>query len=187
MGLLRSKPLVSSAVVSLCCVLEPCMYGCTSLFACKLLKGRASVPVKPQTRCGTKCPASGCGRSALCTGPGPGRQNTLEDCQPFLGVSDLTTPRPEAWKDGITSWLGWENDSESPSRRDPDSRLGAQLLKLSEAGWAGPEASQNNPPGTFLVAEWKRICLTMQGTWFRPLIREDPTCHTAAKPGHHNY
>lgn len=48
------------------------MYGCTSLFACKLLKGRASVPVKPQTRCGTKCPASGCGRSALCTGPGPG-------------------------------------------------------------------------------------------------------------------
>ena len=71
-GLLGSKPLVSSAVVLLCCVWEPWVYGFTSLFACKLLKGRASIPVKPQTCCGTKCPASGCGRSALCAGPGPG-------------------------------------------------------------------------------------------------------------------
>ena len=71
-GLLGSKPLVSLAVVSLCCVVEPWVYGFTSLFTCKLLKGRASIPVKPQTCCGTKCPASGCGRSALCAGLGPG-------------------------------------------------------------------------------------------------------------------
>ena len=42
-------------------------------------------------------------------------------------------------------------------------------------------------PGTSLVAQWLRICLPMQGSWVRSLVREDPTCHTATKPMRHNY
>ena len=40
---------------------------------------------------------------------------------------------------------------------------------------------------TSLVAQWLRISLPMQGTWVRALVREDPTCHRATKPVHHNY
>ena len=38
-----------------------------------------------------------------------------------------------------------------------------------------------------LVAQWSRICLTMQETRVRSLIGEDPTCHEATKPVRHNY
>ena len=41
--------------------------------------------------------------------------------------------------------------------------------------------------GTSLVAQWLRIHLPMQGTWVQSLVREDPTCHGAAKPVHGNY
>ena len=42
-------------------------------------------------------------------------------------------------------------------------------------------------PGTSLVAQWLRIRLPMQGTLVRSLLGEDPTCHGATKPVHHNY
>ena len=38
-----------------------------------------------------------------------------------------------------------------------------------------------------LVARWLRICLSMLGTRVRALVWEDPTCHGATKPVHHNY
>ena len=38
-----------------------------------------------------------------------------------------------------------------------------------------------------LVVQWLRIRLPMQGTRVRALVREDPTCHRATKPVHHNY
>ena len=41
--------------------------------------------------------------------------------------------------------------------------------------------------GTSLVAQWLRIRLPMQGTRVRALVWEDPTCHGATKPMHHNY
>ena len=41
--------------------------------------------------------------------------------------------------------------------------------------------------GTSLVAQWIRIRLPIQGTRVRALVREDPTCHGATKPVHHNY
>ena len=41
--------------------------------------------------------------------------------------------------------------------------------------------------GTFLVAQWLRIRLPMQGTRVRALVREDPTCRGATKPMRHNY
>ena len=46
---------------------------------------------------------------------------------------------------------------------------------------------KNIPPGTSLVAQWLRICLPMQGTRVRSLVREDPTCRGATKPLCHNY
>ena len=39
----------------------------------------------------------------------------------------------------------------------------------------------------FLVAQWLRIRLPMQGTGIRALVQEDPPCHGATKPVHHNY
>ena len=33
-----------------------------------------------------------------------------------------------------------------------------------------------------LVVQWLRICLPMQGTWVRALVREDPSCRGATKP-----
>ena len=38
-----------------------------------------------------------------------------------------------------------------------------------------------------LVAQWLRVCLLMQGTRVRALVREDPTCRGAARPVSHNY
>ena len=41
--------------------------------------------------------------------------------------------------------------------------------------------------GASLVAQWLRICLTMQGTQVRALVWEDPTCRGATRPVSHNY
>ena len=41
--------------------------------------------------------------------------------------------------------------------------------------------------GTSLVAQWTRICQTMQGTWVWSLIWEDPTCLEVTKPMCHCY
>ena len=38
-----------------------------------------------------------------------------------------------------------------------------------------------------LVAQWLRICLPMQGTRVRALVRGDPTCRRPTKPVCHNY
>ena len=47
--------------------------------------------------------------------------------------------------------------------------------------------TQQTGIGTSLVAQWLRIRLPMQGTRVRALVWEDPTCHGATKPMHHNY
>ena len=43
---------------------------------------------------------------------------------------------------------------------------------------------QNRVPRTFLVVQWIKICLPMQGTWVQSLVQEDSTCpcHRAMKP-----
>ncbi|KAJ8790809.1 hypothetical protein J1605_021237 [Eschrichtius robustus] len=41
--------------------------------------------------------------------------------------------------------------------------------------------------GASLVAQWLRICLSMQGTRVRALVWEDPTCRGATKSVRHNY
>ena len=56
-----------------------------------------------------------------------------------------------------------------------------------EAGARQVQANQDGPRGASLVVHWLRIRLPMQGTRVRALVREDPTCHGATKPVHHNY
>ena len=41
--------------------------------------------------------------------------------------------------------------------------------------------------GTFLMVQWLRICLPMQGTQVQSLVQEDPTFLGATKPEHHIY
>ena len=41
--------------------------------------------------------------------------------------------------------------------------------------------------GASLVVQWLRICLPMQGTQVRVLVREDPICCGATRPVRHNY
>ena len=41
--------------------------------------------------------------------------------------------------------------------------------------------------GTYLVVQWLRIRLPMQGTRVWALVLEDPTCRRATKPVRHNY
>ena len=41
--------------------------------------------------------------------------------------------------------------------------------------------------GTFLVVQWIRNCLPMQGTWVWSPVGEDPTCCGPTKPVCHNY
>ena len=38
---------------------------------------------------------------------------------------------------------------------------------------------------TFLVVQWLRICLSVQGTRVRSLVQEDSTCRGTARPLHH--
>ena len=45
----------------------------------------------------------------------------------------------------------------------------------------------SNATWASLVVQWLRICLPMQRTWVRALVREDPTCRRATKPVRHNY
>ena len=46
---------------------------------------------------------------------------------------------------------------------------------------------KNKQMGASLVAQWLRIRLPIQVTQFQSLVREDPTCRGANKPGRHNY
>ena len=43
------------------------------------------------------------------------------------------------------------------------------------------------PEGAYLVVQWLRIRLPMQGTRVPALVREDPTCPGVTKPMRHNY
>ena len=49
------------------------------------------------------------------------------------------------------------------------------------------EVNQKEKDRASLVVQWLRICLPMQGTRVRALVREDPTCCGATTPVHHNY
>ena len=55
-----------------------------------------------------------------------------------------------------------------------------------KSGWVGSTTSIQGK-GASLVAQWLRICLIMQGTRVRALVRENPTCCGATRPMSHNY
>ena len=51
----------------------------------------------------------------------------------------------------------------------------------------GRRGKKKRKRGTSLVVQWLKICLTMQGTRVRSLVREDPTCCGATNSVCHNY
>ena len=64
--------------------------------------------------------------------------------------------------------LEWSRNIHYPSRRS----MSTSIYVFSRAS---------------LVAQWLRICLSMQGTRVRALVWEDLTCHGATRPVSHNY
>ena len=48
------------------------------------------------------------------------------------------------------------------------------------------DSIQKSISGTFLAVQWLRIHLSMQGTWVRSLVQEDPMCRKATVPARHN-
>ena len=40
---------------------------------------------------------------------------------------------------------------------------------------------------TYLVVQWIKVRLPMEGAWVQSLVQEDSTGHGATKPVHHNY
>ena len=61
--------------------------------------------------------------------------------------------------------------------------LQAEQLEFTVCG----QMLQNRGRGASLMAQWSRIHPPMKETCGIFLIREDPTCHGAAKPVGHNY
>ena len=78
-------------------------------------------------------------------------------------------------------------------QRDPDTKAKTghyQKRKLQANTLMNIDAKTVNKillAGASLVAQWLRIHLPIQGTQFRALVWEDPTCCGATKPVHHNY
>ena len=81
----------------------------------------------------------------------------------------------------------WGKISEGPwSPRNAMKNIRA--FSRGENPWPSPKPGlRNHRAGTSLVAQWLRVCLPMQKTWVRALVREDPACHRATGPTCHNY
>ena len=60
-------------------------------------------------------------------------------------------------------------------------------LVIEQTVWFLTYTVRKPSEGTYLVAQWLRICLPMQGTRVQALVWEDPTCHRATRPMRHSY
>ena len=70
------------------------------------------------------------------------------------------------------------------SSASPNSDFNMMLFTMTSKGLytsLNPQHSKLSLQ-TFLIVQWLRLSLPMQGTWVRPLVQEDSTCHGAAKP-----
>ena len=68
----------------------------------------------------------------------------------------------------------------------PDTEIHIKIIKTSFC-WLTLIIVKKHNIGASLVAQWLRICLSMQGTQVRALVWEDPTCRGATRPVSHNY
>ncbi|KAJ8779504.1 hypothetical protein J1605_012388 [Eschrichtius robustus] len=69
----------------------------------------------------------------------------------------------------------------------PQSNWACEPQLLSLRVWTLCSATGEATITIITVTQWLRICLPMQGTLVRALVREDPTCRGATKPVRHNY
>ena len=98
------------------------------------------------------------------------------------------------WRKGNTLALRWECKLIQPLWRTAWRFLKKLKIELSYDPAIPllviyPEKTviQKAYAGASLVAQRLRICLPMQGTRVRALVREDPTCRGATRPVSHNY
>ena len=90
----------------------------------------------------------------------------------LLSWSDKTQPPRGQYPGLLTEWE-WERMSDQGATWWTPGSLGRERLKILVT-----RAS--------LTAQWWRICLPVQEIGVRSLGQEDPTCHWAINPGHHN-
>ncbi|KAJ8775615.1 hypothetical protein J1605_001335 [Eschrichtius robustus] len=102
----------------------------------------------------------------------------LIKCRGFPGGAVVENLPANAGDTGSSPGLGRSHMPRSNWAREP------QLLSLRV--WSLCSATREAATA-FLVAQWLRIRLPMQGTQVRALVWEDPTCRGATKPVCHNY
>ena len=82
--------------------------------------------------------------------------------------------------------------AEEETRAAAHSKLALQsqglrfLYGTPELGSSYSYLTSKTKGGASPLVSWLRIQLAMQGTRVRSLAREDPTCHGAPEPGHHD-
>ena len=98
-------------------------------------------------------------------------------------------PYKERETEGVPWWLGLSALTVEGPGSIP--RQGTKIPHPTSRTMTWPKKKEENfkkiKTRTSLVAQWLRICLPIQGTRVRALVREDPTGHRATKPVHHNY
>ena len=68
--------------------------------------------------------------------------------------------------------------------KTPPKKLLEPINGFSKAARYKFNILKKNQLWTFLVVQWLRVCLPMQGTWACSLVLEDSTCHRATEPVH---
>ena len=104
----------------------------------------------------------------------------------LLPLHPARSSRLVAWEGGFVCFTG---GNFSPLYHQPHTLPRSQTWPI----WPCPRCVQGSLLWTFqdivkafLLAHWQRICLPKQETRVQSLVPEDPTCHGATKPEHHN-
>ena len=92
----------------------------------------------------------------------------------------------------VMEHMFWEPRHRSPRPPFPSAEMGLQWVSPGQTGkvfdsiislWFASQESSK----TFLVVQWLRIHLPMQGALVWPPVQEDPTCQGATRPLEHKY
>ena len=115
-----------------------------------------------------------------------------KDAEDDQGSEVLIRPHQNVWLTQKMNSIIYAPDAkrQTPHPKWLFKRLGCTNLNLASLclqKWKSALRDiRNTCPGASPVAQWLRICLPVQGTRVRALVREDPTCRGATEPVSHN-